>query len=416
MIHVTDRDMARHYVPHSSMTVVEKVMDLQQTLLINDMNDSTDEQELLHEFQTVASRALPTFGIDPMELGQALVRIAQLDKSNTSRALIKLMMSFAAVNRHGLHAQMMDLKIQALHDLSKSKTEKPEVCYEAAVQHLAAGMLLCSIELHRAACTTGQWLVYLSGVKSVVRASDLHDAKAGSDVAMLLDWMYYFDTLARFSFQHWQGAYTSENKPKAALFDPGVMRAERPLNATPSMGLIEFLGEVTDATAVGLPDAAIQGEKDNHVKYLRILEWRIQKFDVNFPEERTVPQSLEIMQLFKDAMLVYLNRANEDILGRSSRAQNLIDRGFETLARMPYCDRQFPVLILGCEARSEEQRALILDVMKRTEQSLPSRSYDYARIVLTAIWSQDDLSDEPMEYWHRLSRVMGRCTNLPTFV
>lgn len=192
-----------------------------------------------------------------MKLGQALVRIANWNKSNASRALFNLMMSFAAVNRHGLHTQMMDLKIQALHGLSKSKIEKPEVCYEAAVQHLAAGMLLCSIEvcrsvatdlsftaplkptadipkLHRAACTTGQWLVYLSGVKSIARWSNLHDVKVGSDLAMLLEWMYYFDTLARFSFQHWQGAYTSENKPEATLFDPGAMRAEVGMRHTSS--------------------------------------------------------------------------------------------------------------------------------------------------------------------------------------
>lgn len=71
MIHITDRDMARHYVPQSATTVgkshvlhsfdlrlgaerstVEKVMDLQQELLVSNMHDATDEQELLHECES----------------------------------------------------------------------------------------------------------------------------------------------------------------------------------------------------------------------------------------------------------------------------------------------------------------------------------------------------------------------------
>jgi hypothetical protein len=157
------------------------------------------------------------------------------------------MLSFASIHKTGVQAQMMNLKIEALHDLSKSSGL--DLCPVAAVQHLAAGMLLCAIEvshrlndatstshldiwklmieqIHRSSCTTGQWLIYLSGAKNVVRSGKLLAAEPGTDLAILLDWLYYFDVLARFSFQHWHGSYTDEANPKAAVFDPGALRAE----------------------------------------------------------------------------------------------------------------------------------------------------------------------------------------------
>lgn len=116
---------------------------------------STVMRTMLRKFRVegVASRALPAFGIKPTELGQALIRIALLDDSRTSRALMKLMLSFASVHKHGLHAQMMNLKIDALHDLSKGSSL--DLGPVAAIQHLAAGMLLCCIEV-RTSCL---WLL-----------------------------------------------------------------------------------------------------------------------------------------------------------------------------------------------------------------------------------------------------------------
>ena len=64
----------------------------------------------------------------------------------------------------------------------------------------------------------------------------------------------------------------------------------------------------------------------------------------------------------------------------------------------------------------DEQRAAILDLMSRTAERVPSRAFTYTRIILQAVWTQDDLADGPLEYWQKLSQIIKRCTNLPTFV
>lgn len=182
------------------------------------------------------------------------------------------------------------------------------------------------------------------------------------------------------------------------------------------MQLIELLGEVSDVTSLGLSNTASQEDREDHINFLRILEWRIQNTIVTSEAQQLGSECRKVMELFKLATLVYLNRTTEDILGHNIKTQMLVERGFEMLASLPFCDRQFPIFILGCEARSDEQRAVILDVMSRVEARMLSRAYIYTRMILQGLWSQDDLADGPMPYWHKISQVMRRCTNLPTFV
>jgi hypothetical protein len=182
------------------------------------------------------------------------------------------------------------------------------------------------------------------------------------------------------------------------------------------MDLIELLGEVSDVTSLGLPDEATQEEKESHANFLKILEWRIQNTAVASAEQHLDPDVLKTMELFKMAMLLYLSRANEYFLGHNTKTQTLVEQGFERLAKLRFCDRHFPVLIFGCEARTDEQRAAILDLMSRTAERVPSRAFTYTRIILQAVWTQDDLADGPLEYWQKLSQIIKRCTNLPTFV
>lgn len=44
---------------------------------------------------------------------------------------------------------------------------------------------------------------YLRGVKNVIKAARLQDLASHGDLAILLDWVYYHDVLARFTLRHW---------------------------------------------------------------------------------------------------------------------------------------------------------------------------------------------------------------------
>ena len=123
-----------------------------------------------------------------------------------------------------------------------------------------------------------------------------------------------------------------------------------------------------------------------------------------------------VMELYRLAILVYLSRASGiSLRGQSTRTQQHIDKGFTILARLGSCDQQFPVFILGCEARSDDQRALVLDLISRTENSNSSRSFNLVRALLQASWAQDELGKGDLNYCDGMGYIMSCCKIMPSF-
>lgn len=58
-------------------------------------------------------------------------------------------------------------------------------------------------------------MCYLTGVKNIIEAAGLDRLHQDSDLAMLLDWVYYHDVVSRFSQRHWHGEST-ESSPTAS--------------------------------------------------------------------------------------------------------------------------------------------------------------------------------------------------------
>lgn len=58
--------------------------------------------------------------------------------------------------------------------------------------------------MHHSSCTTGHWLSYLCGIQEIIQLTGLDTVHQDPDLAVLLDWVYYYNVLARFSRQHWQ--------------------------------------------------------------------------------------------------------------------------------------------------------------------------------------------------------------------
>ena len=123
-----------------------------------------------------------------------------------------------------------------------------------------------------------------------------------------------------------------------------------------------------------------------------------------------------VMELYRLAMLAYLSRASDNPRYLSTRTQQHIDKAFAILARLGSCDRQFPVFILGCEARSDDQRAVVLDLISRTEQGNSSRSLNLVRVLLQASWAQDELGKGDLNYWDKMSYIISCCKVMPAFV
>lgn len=64
----------------------------------------------------------------------------------SATALLRSLLAFSSLHRHGLQSQACELKISALGALAAT-SESEELDTEGAVQHIAAGMLLYSFEV-----------------------------------------------------------------------------------------------------------------------------------------------------------------------------------------------------------------------------------------------------------------------------
>lgn len=122
-------------------------------------------------------------------------------------AVLQALLAFSSLHRYGLQSQALELKNAALRSLAEGLAAVPDPDANATMQHTVAGMLLCSFEVHQSSCTSDQWTFYLGSVKTVLDAyssiDSLYQLGQGSeDMAMLLDWVHYFDVLARFSLLH----------------------------------------------------------------------------------------------------------------------------------------------------------------------------------------------------------------------
>ncbi|CZR65435.1 uncharacterized protein PAC_15335 [Phialocephala subalpina] len=372
-------------------------------MLWNPFQLGVKDDDLFQYFQRVAVQSLTIFAHNASDLGKFLIRMALGSDTASTMAVQQSILAFSSIHRYNVHSRAVELKISALKALATASAS--HIGTKEAIQHIAAGMLLLSFEIHQASCTSGQWTSYLNGVKDVIKVACLDDAaQQDSDLAILLDWVYYHDVVARFAEPHWhKGAAEGTPMPR--------IRAEASHTAPPALLTIQLLSELCDAVSARPTPANM----NDHKSYLKILDWKIR----NIPMEAIMDNSMHALftiEVFQLAMLVYLNGVSGNMLNQVNKTQQHIDKAFSIFSRMSSCYRQFPIFVLGCEARRDDQRATVLDLMARTESSSSSRSFRHVRVLLQAVWAQDDLIEGGINYRDRLDNVISRCGNLPTLV
>ncbi|KAJ8130685.1 hypothetical protein O1611_g2948 [Lasiodiplodia mahajangana] len=326
--------------------------------------------------RTYLSTALATFGRDPIDLGDFLIRVSLSSNSHSGVAALKSLLAFSSAHRNGVQPQAGALKVSALNALAAAAGRVDLTTIEAA-QHVAAGMLLYSFEVQQPCCTSNQWTWYLWGANKVIDAA-LYNKIQDDDIAKLLDWVHYNNIMARFALRHWDGSSLKSSG------EPPNTHVEISHAATP-IAILELLSDICDSVYV---NSASIVEPDDYKSYLKVLDWRIQNIQVTD----------SMTELYKLSSLIYLDRISGPLLNQYARTQMYIDKAFEILSQLDSCERQFPVFILGCEARTDIQRAIILDLISKTESKAASRSFTPVDIILQAIWAQDDLQDGDLDY------------------
>ncbi|KAK4177824.1 fungal-specific transcription factor domain-containing protein [Triangularia setosa] len=415
IVNFSQRDIEMHYYLNSSVGKAHPQPTLEPPLAWNPIVHRAEDEDLLEHFQNSASRSLAILGHDGVELGNALIRIALANTSASATAVLHCLLAFSALHRDDVHSQAFELKITALQALAAASAITPLGTAEA-IQHVAAGMILCSFEAHRSSCTSGEWTTYLENSKKVIQHFGLDKIEGNSDLAMMLDWVSYHDVLSRFSLQHWQKRTVPGTEMRRFPAEPSNI----PFSP---IGLVRLLSQVCDAVSAR-PAPPVTGKKtteniEDYKNFLQILDWRIRSLTFSTPETVASSQgedTLLTLELYQLALLIYLNRASNNIINQSFRTEKHVAQAFSILSKLRSCNRQFPVFILGCEARNDECRAIILDLIAQTEKGESSRSFNHVKLLLQAVWAQDDLADGEVDYCEKVSCVISCCRIAPSFV
>lgn len=184
--------------------------------------------------------------------------------------------------------------------------------------------------------------------------------------------------------------------------------------------MLNLLSQACATTSSNANPPEASDSRDEYQGFLRVTDWRIRKVPMpKFPHDDGDVSNDEtlIMHLYQLAMLVFLDRRTEDAIDQPVKTRQYIDKAFSIFPRLRFCKQQFPIHVIGCEARTDEQRAVILDIISRTEKMSSSRSFNYCKRILQAVWAQDDLKEgNNVSYRDMLTSVISHCVIVPAFI
>ncbi|KXH29561.1 hypothetical protein CSIM01_06294 [Colletotrichum simmondsii] len=323
-------------------------------------SNATD-QSLFRFFRETLRPNLSSFSSQP--LGEALLRIALSEVSHAGKALQHALLAFSAQYRYGPVFRAEELKLSALRALSLSAAEGMSA--HKAVQHVAAGMVLCMFEV---ICDTRPF------------ASPEMRKKARVELSMIM------------------GQASLESK---RFFQP--------------------LGLLSEVVAEILPSDNPETHTQEYRCKIRTLKEEIESLRVTASYSLADLKSEMIAaksEVYRLSTLVYLSRTTDQGEQEDSGVAALVERGLQLLPLMGTCERPLPLLIFGCEARTDEERLRILKLVSNAENTLPDRELHSVKKLLHALWTQDDLHADNIlkpTYIEKLSAVFSASELLPHF-
>ncbi|KAJ3541190.1 hypothetical protein NM208_g4721 [Fusarium decemcellulare] len=381
----------------------------------------TDHADLLHYFQHSAHQSLVTFRVTTWQIRDALMRMSVAPDNFSGLALLHALLAYSSLHRHGLNKEAMHLKIQALHFLSASMKDGQTTPARAA-QHVAASMLLGAFENTLPSESSGEWLWHIWGAMDVVQAAQLKDSSPESDTSHLLDWVYYHEVVSRFAVHHWRHKSLTQSPSSMAgvsqssqLFPLARYRPNLP-SPNPSYAILSLLSEICD-TLVDPRDP--RSRHQDYKNRLQALDGEIETVSVASASAKLTPEVSFAVELYRVATRIYLARASQSPWEPPANLDHLIDAAFSGSSKScaSGCEHFFPLLILACEARREDQRVAILNLVERTQRDARIRSVRGVIDAIESIWVQQDLhadSDVLVNYLDLLSAGISSARSIPS--
>ncbi|KUJ23302.1 uncharacterized protein LY89DRAFT_680072 [Mollisia scopiformis] len=384
------------------------------------------DYNLLQYFTCVASSSLTAMGPceGSPELRDVLIRVALSPSTSSSSAVLHSLLALSSLHRHGFQSHAARMKLSALSDLATSA--KTGVDSDTAVSHIAALMLLCCFEIQHSSETSNLWIGYISSVKTVLKAANIDKLHKTGDLAALLYWASYHDVLAPFSLHYW-GLSSREKRLISGDHDILVQNNNlyslfEAFNET-SYQCHSNLRKLSDVLTMILQAKSRRAAGLNHKDLLAVLEWKIRSINVpianpmeGLDPSEMVSEKLMTEELFKLALFIFVERSLGDSSTKSEKLRSRTRSAFHIFSRLESLHRQFPLLIIANEARTDEDRLIVLDLISRTEENRSLRCLRGMKETIQSLWAQDDLAEKEPGYTEKIRAVLSSGGIMPSFI
>ncbi|KAJ9155453.1 Zinc-finger transcription factor [Pleurostoma richardsiae] len=389
-----------------------------------------EDVDLIQYFHDVAHRSLGTFAPTPSHIRDLLLCMALANRTVPAQALLYAIFAVSSLHRSGFHQEALQFKVLALNGLSTSAKAGSLGSAEAAL-HVATCMLLCIFEIWVPTESSGEWFCYVRGAMDIIHGSHLEQKSDESDIRDLLDWVYYHNVLAQFAMHHWRHKSVAVDVKDADHPEPQGVRYSALAKDTPALHssnpALAILDLLSEACNTLLDPRDCKSRDQEYIDRIRRLECRIESLPAgplpSLAPDRPSPDTSMSAEVYRMATLIYLKRASQSPLEPSSeKLDSLVNTAF-ALFGMPVesccCHHYFPMLILGCEARTDEQRVAVLNLIESTERRTHVRSMKRLAAGIQSIWVQQDLhsdSDLVVNYLAMMNAIVSSNDTLPSFV
>jgi Fungal specific transcription factor domain len=184
----------------------------------------------------------------------------------------------------------------------------------------------------------------------------------------------------------------------------------------------EVLDLIAKACNLALERGDPARNSSKHSEALDYVEWKLTYAKQKLHQENESHDSLSracaegIAELYRTAGLIYLLRAGRGRASSTPLIRRAVETSLKIAAELMTCPRAFPIVILGCEARLDDERLIILDLFRRTQGCRKIASIAGAQQIIEASWAQDDLRpEEDLDYIKKLDVVLSASKEAPSF-
>ncbi|ROW07452.1 hypothetical protein VMCG_03923 [Cytospora schulzeri] len=347
-----------------------------------------------------------------------LLPIALTGSSYAAQGLRSAILALSAFHRHGPGAAL-PYKIQALQLLSHSLDK--ESSYDVPIEsQLAASMMLCVYNVFDEA--EGKWHLHLNGSRSLLhRYADMKGGKL--DYGFLNTWFLYHEILGAFSQPHkhqYEGT-SSLDLIQGSDCDKTVIIGSLGCSVE-IMEIIHYINQLRSAPTRKLTEQNGRLELPSVMWTCQGLQDRLSRLEQQLPAEykgQSVRERTKVeltAELYRIAAVLYL-RAICPNIDATNQTHMWLEQAFKVLASLEICTSPWPLFVVACESKSDEQRIVILRALDRMDEDRKIGNVFVLRNLIENYWKQQDLQADgdrvkPRKWWE----LMNFDTAAPWFI